>query len=524
MRDHIRRGPKPAVLTAEQAAALVADEATVAIGGLISVLCPEKILAALEERFVATGHPRDLTVITPVRLGWQPGTGLEHFTPPGMLRRLVSGSFSDRDSPTLAELVAENRIEAYSFSMGTLFAWLRAIGAGQSGWLTGVGVGTYLDPRYGGGRQNERAREDFVRLVTFDGEEYLFYPARRIDVAIIRATTADERGNLTLEDEPVTLGGLEIAMAARASGGVVIAQVKRRAAAHTLPARTVAVPGMLVDAVVVDPAQRQSLLPENAAWTGTLRAPLDELTQPLALDVRKVILRRAAREIRPGDVVNLGVGIPVALPQLALEEGWFDGITFSLEHGAVGGVPTGEEVFGAHWNPEAFLSSPQVFEFYHGGGLSVSLLGFAQVDGAGNVNVSRFNGRFRGSGGFIDICHRTPRLVFCGTLTTGGLDAVVEDGRLSIRREGRVAKFVPAVEHLTFNAERARRRGQSCLYVTERAVFRLGPDGLVLTEYAPGIDVRRDILDRVGCAVQVDPAIRPMDANLFRADGPEVSA
>ena len=524
MHDLIRRGPKPAVLTAEQAAALVNDGATVAVGGLISVLCPEKILAALEQRFRTTGQPRDLTVVTPVRVGWQPGTGLEHFTPPGMLRRLVSGSFSDRDSPALAQLVAENQIEAYSFSMGTLFEWLRAIGSGQPGWLTPVGVGTYLDPRHGGGRQNECAREDFVRLVTFEGEEYLFYPARPIDVAIIRATTADERGNLTLEDEPVTLGGLEIAMAARASGGLVIAQVKRRAAAHTLPARNVAVPGIFVDAVVVDPEQRQSLLPDNAAWTGSVRAPRDELTQPLPLDVRKVILRRAAQEIRPGDVVNLGVGIPVGLPQLALEENWLEDITFSLEHGAVGGVPTGEEVFGAHWNPDAFLSSPQVFEFYHGGGLSVSLLGFAQVDGAGNVNVSRFNGRFRGSGGFIDICHRTQRLVFCGTLTTGGLDAVVDDGRLSIRREGRVAKFVPLVEHLTFNAHQALKRGQSCLYVTERAVFRLGPNGLVLTEYAPGVDVRRDILDRIGCRAAVDPAVRPMDAHLFRADKAEVGA
>lgn len=510
------RSYRPRILTAPEAAGLIPSGATVAIGGLISILCPERVLAAIGERFQKTGQPRDLTVITPVRVGWTPGTGLDHFAQKGLLKRLISGSFSVKDSPLLAELIRINAIEAYSYSMGTLFHWVRAMAGGQTGLITQVGLHTYVDPRHGGGRLNTRTEEDLVQLIEIAGQEHLFYPATPIHVAIIRGTTADARGNISLEQEPATLAGLELAMAARASHGLVIAQVKRLTQAGTLHPRSVSIPGVLVDVVVVDPSQSQSLLPDDPSWTGEIRRPWEDLTAALPLNIRKVILRRAAQEVTPGSVINLGVGVPVELPKLALEEGFFDPITFSLEHGAVGGIPTGEEVFGAHINPEAFISSPQVFDYYHGGGLSLSLLGFAQVDGHGHVNVSYFNGIFRGSGGFIDICHRTPKLLFCGTFTASGADLMVEDGQLQIRHEGRHKKFVSAVEHLTFNADRARANGQVCLYLTERATFRLGERGLVLTEYAPGVDVERDILAHMDCPVEVASDLAMMSPSLFQ--------
>ncbi|GAB7389089.1 acyl CoA:acetate/3-ketoacid CoA transferase [Bacillaceae bacterium] len=497
----------------------IPNGATVTIGGLISVLCPEKVLLELEKRYLTTGEPRDLTVITPVRVGWSPqeSTGLEHVAHPGMLKRLISGSFNVKESPRLTKMIRENEIEAYGFSMGTIFHWIRAIAAGQPGLVTKVGLHTYVDPRYDGGRLNSRSRDDLVQLIDIQGEEHLFYPATPIHVAIIRGTTADESGNITLEKEPVTLGGLEMAMAAKASGGYVIAQVKRVVANGTLHPRDVAIPGMLVDAVVVDPQQKQSLLPsEDPSWTGEVKVPLRQVFRPLPLDAKKVILRRAAKELRPGDVVNLGVGIPVGLPQLAIEEGFFDDITFSLEHGAIGGVPMGEEVFGAHINPTSIISSPQVFDFYHCGGLSATLLGFAQIDRFGNVNVSLFNGVFRGSGGFIDITHKTKKILFCGTFTSGGLKVEIKDGRLHIANEGRHKKFIPDVEQITFNAKMGLQKKQEVLYITERAVFRLEKQGLCLVEVAPGVDVEKDILSHIAFEVTLSPDLKEMDADLFR--------
>ncbi|WP_047153933.1 acyl CoA:acetate/3-ketoacid CoA transferase [Aneurinibacillus tyrosinisolvens] len=506
------------VMSIEEAVQKIPNEATISIGGLISVLCPEKVLVELENRYLATGEPRDLTVITPVRVGWhqKQSTGLEHVANSGMLKRLISGSFNVKESPKLTQMIRNNEIEAYGFSMGTIFHWIRAIAAGESGLITKVGLHTYVDPRYDGGRLNKHTREDVVKLTEINEEEHLFYPSTPIHVAIIRGTTADESGNITLENEPVTLSGLEMAMAAKASGGYVIAQVKRVVANNTLHPRDVAIPGMLVDAVVIDPEQKQSLLEvDDPSWTGEAKIPLQQAYKPIPLNPQKVILRRAAKELQAGDVVNLGVGIPVGLPQLAIEEGFFDDVTFSLEHGAVGGIPMGEEIFGAHINPTSIITSPQVFDFYHCGGLSATLLGFAQIDQVGSVNVSLFNGVFRGSGGFIDIVHKTKKIMFCGTLTSGGLNVSIKDGKLCIMNEGKHKKFIPQVEQLTFNAKMAREKKQDVLYITERAVFRLEDQGLTLIEYAPGVDIEKDILSNIDFNVTVSPELREMDADLF---------
>ncbi|WNS79584.1 CoA-transferase [Domibacillus sp. DTU_2020_1001157_1_SI_ALB_TIR_016] len=509
------------IVSAEEAVKNIPSDATITIGGLISILCPEKVMAALGDRFARTGEPKNLSVITPVRVGWDPNksTGLEHVAQKGMLKRLISGSFNVKESPKLTDMIKNNEIEAYNFSMGTLFQLIRSIAGGHPGLLTTVGLHTYVDPRQDGGRLNDYTKEEIVRLLEIDGKEHLFYPSFPIDVAIIRGTTADENGNITLEEEPATLSGLEMAMAAKASGGYVIAQVKRVTENKTLHPRSVEIPGILVDAIVIDEEQTQSLLPDyEPSWTGEIKKPLNQLKKALPLDAKKVILRRAAQEVEKGSIINLGVGIPVDLPQLALEGGFFDDVTFSLEHGAIGGVPMGVEVFGAHTNPEAFVTSPQIFDYYQSGGLSTTLLGFAQIDGAGNVNVSKFNGIFRGSGGFIDITHKTPKIMFCGTLTSGGLKVSIENGEINIEREGRHKKFINSIEHMTFNAQEALKKGQEVLYVTERCVFRLENDGLVLIEYAPGIDVQKDILLNVECPVRVADNVKLMDPALFSHD------
>lgn len=506
------------VMTAEKAVQKIPNGATITIGGLISVLCPEKVLVELEKRYMATEEPQDLTVMTPVRVGWSKNesTGLEHVANSGMLKRLISGSFNVKESPKLTQMISDNEIEAYGFSMGTIFHWIRAMAAGESGLVTKVGLYTYVDPRYDGGRLNAHTKENVVDCIEINGEEHLFYKSLLIKVAIIRGTTADESGNITLENEPVTLSGLEMAMAAKANGGYVIAQVKRVVANNTLHPRDVAIPSMLVDAVVVDPDQKQSLLnSEDPSWTGEVKIPTLQAYNPLPLNSKKVILRRAAKELQAGDVINLGVGIPVGLPQLAIEEGFFNDVTFSLEHGAVGGIPMSEEVFGAHINPSSIITSPQVFDFYHCGGLSATLLGFAQIDSTGNVNVSMFNGVFRGSGGFIDIVHKTKKIMFCGTFTSGGLEVNVKDGKLDIEKEGRHKKFIGEVEQLTFNAKMAIEKNQEVLYITERAVFRLVPNGLTLIEYAPGVDIQRDILAHIDFNVRVSPDAKEMDAELF---------
>ncbi|MCM3598040.1 hypothetical protein M4D55_19945 [Metabacillus idriensis] len=509
---------KSKVISAEEAVNRIPNEATITIGGLISILCPEKVLSALGERYVKTAEPKNLTVVTPVRVGWDPerSTGLEHVAYKGMLKRLVSGSFNVKESPNLTDMIRNNEIEAYNFSMGTLFQLIRCIAGGHPGLLTTAGLHTYVDPRYDGGRLNNLTKATLNQILELNGEELLFYPSFPIDVAIIRGTTADEDGNITLEEEPATLSGLEMAMAAKASGGYVIAQVKRVTKNNTLHPRSVEIPGIFVDAIVVDEEQTQSLLPGyEPSWTGEIRKPMSQLCNPLSLDVKKVILQRAAEEIEPGMTVNLGVGIPVDLPQLAIEQNFFKDITFSLEHGAIGGVPMGVEVFGAHINPDAFVTSTQTFDFYQSGGLSATLLGFAQIDGSGNVNVSKFNGIYRGSGGFIDITHKTPKILYCGTLTSGGLKISIADGQLKIEQEGRHKKFVEAIEHMTFNAAQAIKKGQEVLYITERCVFRLEEDGIHLIEHAPGIDVEKDILKNVDFKVTISPDLREMKSNYF---------
>ena len=354
-----------------------------------------------------------------------------------------------------------------------------------------------------------------VKIIEIEGKEFIHYQPFSVNVAIIQGTTADEVGNISMEDEPVILGVLNAAQAAKACGGMVIAQVKRVTKRDSIPTRNVVVPGVLVDVIVVDPEQRQSLADFNPYWTGEVKKPWSDIRKMIPMDERKVILRRAAMELEIGDLVNLGIGIPVNLPYLALEEDFIDMVTFSTEHGVIGGIPSGVEVFGSHINPGAIISAPDNFVMYHGGCLDISYLGFAEIDKFGNVNVSRFGSKLRGSGGLIDITSRTKKLVFCGTFTAGGLEIEINNEKLRIIKEGKNCKFVSQVQHITFSGPRAIENNQEVLYITERAVFQLKKEGLILIEVAPGIDIERDICNKINFSIKKSENIKTIDRKLF---------
>ena len=503
------------LIDARGAAALVRDGDAVLFGGSGGGhAVPEAVIVALAERFAATGGPRGLTLVSVVSIGDWEHTGFSLLASPGLVRRVVTGGFNN--CPRMGALAVADLIEAYTLPQGALSQLCRDMAAGRPGLLTHIGLHTFVDPRHGGGKQSPRTTEDLVELVTVGGEEYLLYRALPVDVAIIRGTTADERGNVSMEEEAYFGENLSIATAARRQGGIVICQVKRLAAAGTLPGKLVKVPGALVDYVVVAPDQWQTYRTTfDPAYAGTLRRP-DTALPRLPLDIRKVIARRAAMELVPGAIVNLGFGVSNGVSAVAAEEGFYKELTLTVEQGIFGGVPAGGNDAGAGVNYEAMVDQPYQFDFYDGGGLDLAFLSFAQVDAEGNVNVSRYDRTINGPGGFINISQGARRVVFSGTLTTGGLD-IAPDGRggLVLRREGRTRKWVPRVEQLTFNGRYARQRGQDVMYITERAVFALAASGLELIEVAPGIDVQRDVLEQIEFPIRVAAHARLMDKRLF---------
>ena len=503
------------VVSADEAVAIIRSGDMVATSGFVGVGTPDAIFAALEKRFLASAEPRDLGLLFAAAPGDGKDRGLNRLAHRGLIQRAVGGHWSL--VPKLGRMAADNLIEAWNLPLGCISQLFREISGRRPGLLSRVGLGTFVDPRQGGGKLNSISTRDLVRVMEIDGREWLFYEAIPVDVAILRGTTADPDGNISMEREALILDNLAIAMAAKASKGFVIAQVERLAAMDALPARQVVVPGALVDCVVLAPPEHHVQTYATAyspAFSGQLRVPMDRIP-PLPLDERKIIARRCAMALPMGGVVNLGIGMPEAVAAVAREENLLDQVTLTAEPGIFGGIPQGGLDFGAALNPSAIIAQNQQFDFYDGGGLDLACLGMAQADARGSVNVSRFGDRFAGAGGFINITQNARALVFAGAFIARGLRIETGDGSLRIAREGRSRKFVTAVEEVTFNGGLAAAAGQRVLYITERCVFQLTPAGLALVEVAPGIDLERDILALMDFRpIMTD--VKPMDDRLFR--------
>lgn len=508
---------KNKIVSPAEAAAIIRTGDTVSVAGFVGIGTPDELLIAIERRFRETGEPRDLTLVFAAAPGDGRDRGLNRLAHKGLIRRAIGGHWSL--VPKLGKMAIDNEIEAYNLPLGCVSQLYRDIAAHRAGLLSRVGLQTFVDPRIEGGKLNARTTEDLVELLVVGGQEYLLYKAFPIQIALIRGTTADTAGNITMEREALTLDALPAAMAARNSGGLVIAQVERIAQEGSLDARRVQVPGVLVDCVVLaDPENHKQTYAtqHNGAFSGQIRVPFDRVV-PLDLDERKVIARRAALELPPGGIVNLGIGMPEGVAAVAAEEKILKYLTLTAEPGVIGGMPQGGLNFGAALNPEAVIQQNQQFDFYDGGGLDLAVLGMAQTDQDGNVNVSRFGDRLAGAGGFINISQNSRKVVFTGAFTAGGLVIALEDGQMRVVHEGRSPKFIDRVEQITFSGERAGSTGQDVLYVTERCVFRRTAEGVELVEVAPGIDIERDILANM----QFRPIIhapKTMDPRLFRPE------
>ena len=502
------------IVTAAAAAALIHDGDVVTTSGFVGIGVPDELLSAVEARFLDSGSPRDLTLLFAAGQGDGKSRGLNHLGHRGLLKRVIGGHWGL--IPKVGALAIAGEIEAYNLPQGVISHLYRDIAAGKPGTLTHVGLGTFVDPRIEGGKINERTTEDLVELMTIGGKEYLFYRAPSIEVALLRGTTADPAGNVTMEREALIIDNLSQAMACKNSGGIVIVQVERIAARGALNPRQVALPGALVDAVVI--AQPENHMQTYATayshtFAGQFRAPEGALPV-MELNSRKVIARRAAIELPVNGIVNLGIGMPEGVAAVAGEEGLLDHMTLTAEPGIIGGQPASGLDFGAAVNTDAIIAQNHQFDFYDGGGLDLAVLGMAEVDKSGHVNVSRFGPKLAGAGGFINISQNARCVVFTGTFTAGGSDIEINNGKLAIDRDGATSKFVESVGQITFSGTRAATEGKRVLYVTERCVFELTANGPALIEIAPGVDLGRDILNRMGFRPQMDE-IDLMDARIF---------
>lgn len=510
-------------ITPAQAAALIPDNAVVSVSSSSGLGCPDLMLKAIGERFDESGHPQNITTLHPIAAGDMSGIkGVDHIAKKGLLKKIVAGSYpsgpSGAEPPLIWQMITNNEIPAYNIPSGILFDMHREAAARRPGVLTKVGMDTFVDPARQGCAMNDlAAKEALVEKVNFAGEDWLYFPNIVPQVAIIRATTADERGNLTYEHEGAYLGGLDQALAARNNGGIVIAQVKRIAKAGTLRPHDVRVPGTLVDYVIVDPEQKQTTQTlYDPAISGEIIRPLDTFRLP-EFNIQKVIARRVAQELEAGSAVNLGFGISANVPRILLEEGLHGAVTWVIEQGAVGGVPLLDFAFGCASNADGYMPSPYQFTYFQGAGFDASLLSFLEIGRDGSVNVSKLSFRphvTAGAGGFVDITARAKKIVFSGMFNAGAKLAVA-DGKLVIDKEGKLKKLVNEVEHVTFSGPRSVAQGQDITYVTERCVMKLTPEGIMLTEIAPGIDLQTHILDQSEFPLIVSDQLKVMDAALF---------
>lgn len=505
------------LITPAQAAELVhPGHALIASGSGGGHAVPEALLAALGDRFRQTGAPAGLTLAHVVGIGDRAARGAAHLAQPGMVRRLITSALVD--APAFIPMAMADEVEAYTLPQGVLSQLMREMAAGRPGLITRTGLHTFVDPRQAGALQGGTATEPRVEVIRIDGQDWLRFLPFHIDVAFLRGTTADEDGNISMEQEAIPGEMLSTAQAVRRMGGIVVVQVKRLARRGTLRARDVRIPGILVDHVVVVPDQRQTYATDyDPSYAGELRVPLDSI-RPLPFGARKIIARRAAMELRPGTICNIGAGISTGIPAVAAEEGILDRIILTNEQGFIGGAPLTGPDSGAAQNWAAMVDQPYQFDFYDGGGIDRAFLSFVEVSAAGDVNISRFNGTIVGIGGFVNISQNAKETVFSGTFTAGGLEIACADGALRIVTEGRHRKFRDAVQQVSYSGAFASEEGRKALFVTERAVFRLSQGRLQLQEIAPGIDLERDVLAHMDFRPEIADQLRLMDPRLFREE------
>ena len=505
------------LITAEQAAQLIRSNSTLATGGFIGIGFAETLAKAVEKRFLDTGEPADLSLVYAAGQGDAKERGLNHFGHQGMVRKVIGGHWGL--APKLGEMAINNEIEAYNLPQGVICHLYREIAAGRPGVFSKVGLHTFVDPRQDGGKINSRTTEDHVQLMPINGEDHLFYKSFPIDVALLRGTTADKNGNISMEKEALPLDVLAIAQAVKNSGGTVLVQVERITEQHQLTADRVRIPGILVDHVILAPTEDHPQTfgeQYNPAYSGDIRPPASQVA-PAELNARKVIGRRALLEVQKGGVINLGIGMPEMVAQVAAEEGILDSFTLSVEPGGIGGQPASGLSFGAVSNADAVIDQPAQFDSYDGGGLDQAFLGLAETCPQGHVNVSRFGSKLAGAGGFINITQNTQDLYFLGTFTSGPQQMSFENGELQIIQNGKQKKFCEAVQQITFNGEYAIEQEQRVTFITERAVFRLTEKGLCLTEIAPGVDLHRDILQQMAFSPEIAHDLTIMDSRLFQS-------
>ena len=510
----MKNANKVPIMTAQEAIQMIKDGDVVAFcgagGGITEAT---ELINALAERYKNSKEPKELTFYHSTGLGDRADKGMSPLAQEGLVKRAIGGHWGQ--SPRLADMADRNEIEAYNLPMGIMSQLMRAGAAGQPGVISHAGIGTFLDPRNQGGKLNEKTKEDLIELINLDGKDYLFYKAILPDVALIRGTTSDTEGYITMEDEIAFVDNLATAMATHNNGGKVICQVQKVVKAGTLHPKDVRIPGYLIDALVVVPDQRQLYgAPLNRFMSGDYIEDFDIAT-PMALSERKVIARRALMEVEPGNVGNIGVGIADGIGVVAREEGVSDQFTLTVETGPIGGVSAQGIFFGASVNMKAMIDMPSQFDFYDGGGLDICFLSFAEVDKVGNVNVHKFNGKVMGTGGFVNICQNAKKVIFCGTLKAGGLKVAIENKKVKVKQEGRFVKFINSIPEVTFNGKDAAFQGKKVIYITERAVFQLTKEGIELIEIAPGIDLEKDVIVHMGFRPLISKNLKLMDERLF---------